>query len=68
LIESSYRRIHNYLRLFRLDRRLTAPVALRSLQEHVQTIDACIKRDADRAETAVRAHFASALQRHLGIS
>lgn len=68
LIESSYRRIHNYLRLVRLDRRLTTPVALRSLQEHMQIIHACIERDADRAESAVRAHFSAALQRHLGIS
>jgi DNA-binding GntR family transcriptional regulator len=68
LIESSYRRIHNYLRLVRLDRRLTAPVALRSLQEHLKIIDACIERDADQAETALRAHFSAALERHLGMS
>jgi DNA-binding GntR family transcriptional regulator len=68
LIESSYRRMHNYLRLVRLDRRLTAPLALRSLDEHMQIIDACIARDADRAEAAVRAHFTEALQRHMGIA
>ncbi len=60
--------MHNYLRLVRLDRRLTAPLALRSLHEHMQIIDACIARDADRAEAAVRAHFTEALQRHMGIS
>ena len=68
LINSSYRRIHNYLRLVRLDRRLTAPVALRSLQEHMKILDACIERDADQAEAALRAHFSAALERHLGIS
>ena len=68
LIESSYRRMHNYLRLVRLDRRMTAPLALRSLDEHMQIIDACIARDADRAEAALRAHFTEALQRHLGMS
>ena len=68
LIDSSYRRIHNYLRLVRLDRRLTAPVALRSLQEHMKILDACIERDADQAEAALRAHFSAALERHLGIS
>ena len=68
LIDSSYRRIHNYLRLVRLDRRLTAPVALRSLQEHMKILDACIERDADEAEAALRAHFSAALERHLGIS
>jgi DNA-binding GntR family transcriptional regulator len=68
LIESSYRRIHNYLRLVRLDRHLTAPVALRSLQEHMKIIDACMERDADEAEAALRSHFSAALERHLGMS
>jgi len=67
LIDSSYRRMHNYLRLVRLDRRLTAPLALRSLHEHLQIIDACIARDPDRAEAALRGHFMEALQRHMGI-
>jgi DNA-binding GntR family transcriptional regulator len=31
LIETSYRRIHNYLRILRLDRKITEPLALRSL-------------------------------------
>jgi DNA-binding GntR family transcriptional regulator len=68
LIESSYRRMHNYLRLVRLNRRLTAPLALRSLHEHLQIIDACIARDPDRAEAALCAHFTEALQRHMGIA
>jgi DNA-binding GntR family transcriptional regulator len=67
LIETTYRRMNNYLRLVRLDRRLTAPVALRSLREHMTIIAACKQRDADKAEAAVTAHFGSALQRHLGM-
>jgi DNA-binding GntR family transcriptional regulator len=67
LIDTSYRRMHNYLRLVRLDRRLTAPVALRSLREHMAIVAACQTRDADKAEAAVTAHFTAALQRHLGI-
>lgn len=66
LIESSYRRMHNYLRLLRLDRKLTAPVALRTLKEHVEIIEACRKRDADRAEAALDVHFQAAMQRNLG--
>lgn len=66
LIESSYRRMHNYLRLLRLDRKLTAPVALRTLKEHVEIIEACRRRDADRAEAALDAHFQAAMQRNLG--
>ena len=66
LIDSSYRRMHNYLRLLRLDRKLTAPVALRTLKEHVEIIDACRRRDASRAEAALDAHFQAAMQRSLG--
>jgi DNA-binding GntR family transcriptional regulator len=67
LIESSYGRMQNYLRLVRLDRRLTAPLARRSLGEHMAIIAACRARDADKAEAAVTAHFTAALQRHLGM-
>lgn len=66
LIDSSYRRMHNYLRLLRLDRKLTAPVALRTLKEHVEIVEACRKRDADRAEAALDAHFQAAMQRSIG--
>lgn len=67
LIETSYKRMHNYLRLVRLDRRLTPPLALRSLREHIQIIDACKTRNADAAEAALQAHFNAALQRHMGL-
>lgn len=66
LIDSSYRRMHNYLRLLRLDRKITAPVALRTLKEHVEIIEACRNRDAVRAEAALDAHFQAAMQRSLG--
>jgi DNA-binding GntR family transcriptional regulator len=67
LIETSYRRMHNYLRLVRLDRKLTPPLAQRSIREHLEIIDACTARDPDRAEAALVAHFNAALQRHLGM-
>jgi len=67
LIDTSYRRMHNYLRLVRLDRKLTVPLAQRSIREHLEIIDACEKRDPDRAETALVAHFNAALQRHMGM-
>ena len=67
LIETTYRRMHNYLRLLRLDRKLTSPVALRTLKEHVEIIEACARRDADRAEAALEAHFQAAVQRNLGL-
>jgi DNA-binding GntR family transcriptional regulator len=67
LIETSYKRMHNYLRLVRLDRKLTAPLALRSLREHMQIILACKARDADAAMMALQTHFNAALQRHMGL-
>ncbi len=67
LINSSYRRMHNYLKLVRLDRRLTVPLALRSLREHAEIIAACRTRSPDKAEAALMAHFNAALQRHMGM-
>ena len=67
LIDSSYRRIHNYLRIVRLDRKLTPPLAIRSLREHTAIIDACKRRNPDEAVTALQAHFAAALQRSQGL-
>ena len=67
LIDTSYRRMHNYLKLVRLDRKLTVPLAQRSIKEHLEIIDACAARDPDRAEAALVAHFNAALQRHLGM-
>lgn len=67
LIETAYKRMHNYLRLVRLDRKLTPPLALRSLREHMQIILACKARDADGAMAALQAHFTAALQRHMGM-
>lgn len=67
LIETSYRRIRNYLRLLRLERKMTAPLALRSLREHLLIIEACHNRNAAAAVAALQAHFAAALQRNLGL-
>ncbi len=67
LIDNSYRRMHNYLRLVRLDRKLTVPLGLRTIREHMAIIDACEARDPDAAEAAVLAHFTAALQRHMGL-
>jgi DNA-binding GntR family transcriptional regulator len=67
LIEMSYRRMHNYLRLLRLDRKFTVPVVLRTLREHLEILKACQARDADRAQAALDAHFQAAMQRNLGL-
>lgn len=67
LINSGYKRMHHYLRLVRLERKMTPPLAQRSLQEHVAILKACKARDADAAEEAVKAHFDAALRRHMGL-
>jgi DNA-binding GntR family transcriptional regulator len=67
LIETSYRRLHNYVRLVRLDRKMTAPLALRSLREHLAIIRACRSRAAADAVAALQTHFANALQRNMGL-
>ena len=67
LIETTAQRLKNYLILIRLDRRITAPLALRTLREHLEVLHACQRRDADLAEAALVKHFQAALQRILGM-
>ena len=67
LIDTSYRRIRNYLRLLRLDRKMSAPLAMRSVREHMVVLEACRAHDAPAAVAAIQAHFAAALQRNLGL-
>jgi DNA-binding GntR family transcriptional regulator len=67
LAVTSYRRVHNYLKLVRLDRKVTVPLVLRSLREHQVIIEACRNRNAPDAVAALQAHFAAALQRNLGL-
>nr|WP_286198707.1 GntR family transcriptional regulator [Mesorhizobium sp. BR1-1-16] len=67
LIDSSYRRIDNYVRLLRLERRLTPKLVLHSLREHVEVLKATRQRKPTAAIAAMRAHFSAALQRSLGV-
>lgn len=66
LIDIAYRRMMNYLRLLRLDRKFTPPILLRTLREHVEILAACTRRDADAAEAALQAHLQAAIQRNIG--
>lgn len=67
LAESAYARMRTYLRLVRLDRHLTVPLAQRTVREHLEIIAGIGERNPDAAEAAVIAHFTSALQRNLGM-
>ncbi len=66
LIETTARRLKNYVTLIRLERLVTQPLILRSIAEHCQILEAAAARDADAAEAAVAAHFQAALHRILG--
>jgi DNA-binding GntR family transcriptional regulator len=67
LIESAYKRLHNYVRLIRLDRKVTVPLVLHSLREHMEVVLACKTRNPEAAAAAMQAHLTSALQRGLGL-
>lgn len=67
LIEKSYRRIHNYLHMIRLDQLVTPPLALRTMREHAAILDACLERNPDKAEAALMTHFTASLQRYMGL-
>ena len=67
LAENAYMRMRTYLRLVRLDRRMTVPLAQRTMREHLEIIAGVEERNPDAAEAALVAHFTTALQRHLGM-
>ena len=67
LVDNIYRRIHNYLRILRLDRKQSEPLSMRFLQEHLTIIAACRRRKAAEAQAALHVHFANALQRLMGL-
>ena len=53
LIDSVLRRLDSYMTIVQLDVRITAPLALQRIREHLEILDACRDRDAARAEAAV---------------
>jgi DNA-binding GntR family transcriptional regulator len=68
LVETTARRLKNYVTLVRLDRLATKPLVLRTLREHLDILQACAARDADAAEAALAQHFQMALQRIIGMA
>jgi len=67
LIETTARRLKNYVTLIRLDRLVTRPLALRTLREHIDILEAVAAHDPEGAEAALANHFQAALQRILGM-
>lgn len=67
LIEVTASRLKNYVTLIGLEHLKTAPLVLRTLREHVAILEACLERDASKAESALVSHFQLALYRMLGL-
>lgn len=68
LIETTARRLHKYFLLVRQESLVTKPLAVTTIEEHLEILDAALRRDPDAAEAALAGHFRKALQRILGIS
>jgi len=67
LVTATAQRLKNYVRIIRLDRIITPPLILQSLDEHLIILRAIAKRDENAAEAALAAHFQASLQRILGM-
>lgn len=67
MIETTARRLKNYVAVIRLDLTATAPRVVRTIREHLDVLEACLARDPEAAEAALAHHFQAALQRILGM-
>jgi len=65
MIETTVRRLKNYIAVIRLDFTATAPRMIRTLREHLDVLEACLARDPAAAEAALSPHFQATLQRIL---
>jgi DNA-binding GntR family transcriptional regulator len=68
LAESAYKQAQRFVQLVRLDRefRLSSPIVIRTMNEHLDILKACRQRDPQAAEAALEVHFARAMQRAIG--
>ena len=68
LAENAYRQAQRFVQLVRLDRefRLSSPIVIRTMNEHLDILRACRQRDPQAAEAALEVHFARAMQRAIG--
>ena len=68
MIEAAYSQAQRFVRFVRLDRefRLSSPLVIRTMNEHLEILAACRARDPDAAEAALEVHFSRAMQRAIG--
>ena len=68
MIETAYTQAQRFVRLIRIDRefKLSSPIVVRTMNEHLAILEACRRRDPSAAETALEVHFSRAMQRAIG--
>lgn len=67
LVDSAYRRLRIMGRIIRGGVEFFPSVALVSIQEHLEVLKACAKRDPDGAQAAIASHLSNAMNRNLGV-
>lgn len=64
-VEVTATRLKYYIKLIQLDHHFTKNLVKNSLLEHIQILQACLKRDQEAASQALMLHFKEALHRHM---
>lgn len=69
LLRKAFLQTQDYIRLIRLDHHYaySAAKVRRTMAEHLEIFEACLARDPDAAEGALRAHLTQAIQRAMGL-
>ena len=67
LVETTARRLDNYVAIIHLERKITVPLAMQTLREHLAILAACANRNPKNAEAALETHLESALARVLAM-
>ena len=67
MIETTARRLKDYVAVIRLDLTATPPRMIRTIREHLDVLEARLARDPAAAEAALTRHFQAALQRIRGM-
>lgn len=68
LVDASYRRLQLMARVIRVKSAVFPSTARVSMEEHVEVLSACLRRDPDAAEQAMARHLSNALNRNLGVA
>src|SRR3546814_19436890 len=67
LIETTAQRLKNYVTLIRLDRLVTPPLALRTLGEHLEILEAFVARDPAARKSVVEGKSVALRVHHGGV-